>query len=827
MGKVYSMVIKYLDSKRISLLEADRTSTQGFAGGNGIEAGLSYGGGGGGGAGAVGGNSSGANSGNGGIGFINNIVGSTTGQSSGGNYYLGGGGYGGRYGGSYGSVGLGQSIGGGGSGGFQNSSGGNGTTGVVILKLLTSASFTTSGSPSSTTSGSHTILTYTSTSASSLVISSGTVDVQYLVLGGGAGAGGNSGHGGGNGSGGGGSGGILTGTLSLSAATYTVSVGAGGAGGTTSGTVGVNGSDSVFSTKTALGGGGGAPNVSTTILAASGGCGGGGAGLTNQINGASASTQDATPTNVQDNSILVEKDTGERYWFSEASTPTFEDEFDGTDDWDDAGSRFGVNTATDKFDFDCVNDTTNDASVYDLGAGTVSDTKWVLRAEVNFSTITYGEDCFLYMVMGASNQTVPEQSVQKFIGVRLMEPNNSTKRYDTVFGNTSKLDVLKDNQYYTFLESTPYYLELIRTGADTFTMEIFTGSFGGTSLGKISTSGITGITGLQYIKFANRTSGGGGGAYIGTIDNVEFYNGVTSATPATWTNPKANVGQIAQLSGSNASNSYTASSEFYSIPTDTWASAFNIASGGRARAGSAGTPTHCYLLGGQSSSYFNQIDRVAWSDQTQNATTMAGTRAWGNTVSNAVSVCVAQSYYNGAYANGIEEFTYPLMTYTSQGSSSANFAFGGVFGNSSFGFVAKNSTINKYTYSDKTNTNSGLATPPTAPNSGGHTGNSTVGISVNNSGASGNAKYDTYNISANTWTSSTATSSTPYEHGRASGSTKYNLYSTQTNTSVARSCEKYDYGTNALTSFTSVATNLDGGDGSESGASSNNTGVTS
>jgi len=298
-------------------------------------------------------------------------------------------------------------------------------------------------------------------------------------------------------------------------------------------------------------------------------------------------------------------------------------------------------------------------------------------------------------------------------------------------------------------------------------------------------------------------------------------------TGGTWFNPLELAGQIAQLSGSDAANQYTAASEFYSIPTDTWGSVFNIASGGRGRGGSAGTPTHCYLLGGQDGSkYYNEVDRIAWADKTQNATTMSGTRAWGNTVSNAVSVCVGQSFYYGSYSNSIDEFTYPTMTSTSQGNTSANFAFSGAFGNSSFGFVAKNATINKYTYSDKSNTNSSLATPPSPPNHAGHTGNSTVGMSINNSSASTNAKYDTYNIAANTWASNTVTSTTSYEDGRASGSTKYNLYSTQTNKSVARSCEKFNYGSGTLTSFTSVTTNLDGADG-DAGASSNNTGVTS
>ena len=210
-----------------------------------------------------------------------------------------------------------------------------------------------------------------------------------------------------------------------------------------------------------------------------------------------------------------------------ATTATFEDDFN-TNDWDDAGTRFGVNTTTEKFDFDAVNDGTNDASVYDLGSGNVSDTAWVLRAELNFSTISYGEDCFFYIVLSGSNQSAGETTNQKFIGTRLMTPNNATKRYDTVHGTAGHLDVLADNQYYTFLENTPYFVEIIRTGSNTFTVEIFTGSFGGTSLGKISTSGISGVTGLQFIKFANRMSGGGSGQYTGTVDNVEFYNGVTS-----------------------------------------------------------------------------------------------------------------------------------------------------------------------------------------------------------------------------------------------------------------------------------------------------------
>ena len=92
--------------------------------------------------------------------------------------------------------------------------------------------------------------------------------VEYLVIaGGGSGAGQYY-------SGGGGSGGYLTATnFSISETSYTVTVGAGGAA--SPGAVGLNGSDSVFSTITATGGGGGGLYLNNN--AKNGGSGGGGA----------------------------------------------------------------------------------------------------------------------------------------------------------------------------------------------------------------------------------------------------------------------------------------------------------------------------------------------------------------------------------------------------------------------------------------------------------------------------------------------------------------------------------------------------------------------
>ena len=132
--------------------------------------------GGGGGAGAVGGNASGSSGGNGGNGTASSITGSsvTRAGGGGGGAYLStpgsGGSGGGAVGASQGTGGAGSgtaNTGGGGGGGARNSGGGaissgNGGSGVVILSIPTvSYSGTTTGSPTVTTSGSNTILTYT------------------------------------------------------------------------------------------------------------------------------------------------------------------------------------------------------------------------------------------------------------------------------------------------------------------------------------------------------------------------------------------------------------------------------------------------------------------------------------------------------------------------------------------------------------------------------------------------------------------------------------------------------------------------------------------
>ena len=324
MGKVYSMVIKYLDSKRISLLEADRTLTvvQGFDGGDGTPNVGGGSGGGGGGSSETGFDyGSSATSSDGGAGTNSSIAGSSpvcyAGGGGGGTAYAGGNGQGSCGGGNAGTssaVGGNGARGSGGGGGGNDSypTGGAGGTGVVIIRYATAdGTANTSGSvtPDTSISG-QTILTYTGTGT---FAPTSSFNVQYLVIGGG-GSGGNRQHGGG-----GGAGGFRTSTsYAVTAQSYDIEVGAGGASPVGSGnTNGGSGDSSSFGTIISLGGGRGGTYNSDGANGGSGGGSGGSSGT--KVGGTGTTTSsDVTPTSVQDNSILVEKDTGRRYWFDDA-----------------------------------------------------------------------------------------------------------------------------------------------------------------------------------------------------------------------------------------------------------------------------------------------------------------------------------------------------------------------------------------------------------------------------------------------------------------------------------------------------------------------------
>ena len=146
------------------------TSGQGNNGGSGSTDSLTYrGAGGGGGASAVGANGNSSSGGNGGAGTASSITGSSVTYAGGGGggaaaISAGTGGTGGGGAGTNSGSGTAGTVNtGGGGGGAAANNGGSGGSGIVILRMPTANyTGTTTGSPTVTTDGSDTILTYTS-----------------------------------------------------------------------------------------------------------------------------------------------------------------------------------------------------------------------------------------------------------------------------------------------------------------------------------------------------------------------------------------------------------------------------------------------------------------------------------------------------------------------------------------------------------------------------------------------------------------------------------------------------------------------------------------
>jgi uncharacterized repeat protein (TIGR02543 family) len=118
---------------------------------------------------------------------------------------------------------------------------------------------------------------FTSTTTQTFEVLADSLDVEYLIVGGGGGSGGLGSN---NASGAGGAGGYLSNVggsrLNLAAGSHGIAVGAGGAGGSTSGTRGSQGANSSAFGLTAIGGGGGGGNAGAQQTGGAGGSGGGG-----------------------------------------------------------------------------------------------------------------------------------------------------------------------------------------------------------------------------------------------------------------------------------------------------------------------------------------------------------------------------------------------------------------------------------------------------------------------------------------------------------------------------------------------------------------------
>lgn len=215
---------------------------------------------------------------------------------------------------------------------------------------------------------------------------------------------------------------------------------------------------------------------------------------------------------------------------SSTATPTATNDFtfSSSTGWTTTdATNWNVDTANTEIDFSVEGgNSALDRIYYDLGAGNVSDTAWVLRLhQVNFAT----QATYTNLGFALSSTTTDFDAAQDTLGCWLSDGGDANDYFYAAMGDGAAPTNSGNTMSGNFATGTDYYIELIRVSATSFTATIKTGSFSGTTIASFSVTPAATIAGLRYIKFWETGPDVPTGVKAtGTIQRVEFFNGITS-----------------------------------------------------------------------------------------------------------------------------------------------------------------------------------------------------------------------------------------------------------------------------------------------------------
>ena len=271
-------------------------------------------------------------------------------------------------------------------------------------------------------------------------------------------------------------------------------------------------------------------------------------------------TEENKPTNVQDNSILVEKDTGRRYWFDEATAVTLSDDF-SSDNWTDVGSNgvTGGHLQLNPF----LNGTDN--TTY-RAITALSDTAFVMR--FSFTPVYTGHSSggsskivWFGLASGTGNSNATQDWA--ILGIEGWSTSEQKIGGYAINNGTAVSQFPSSSNFMSFTSGTTYYCQITRD-VDDFTFNIYDDSAYSSQVGTVTRT-VSSLYGLDTLVGVNwLVSGSNNATATNEIDNIEIYDGVTSATPATWTSDYSATRGVAMGGGQN---SFSILMEYITIAT--------------------------------------------------------------------------------------------------------------------------------------------------------------------------------------------------------------------------------------------------------------------
>ena len=218
---------------------------------------------------------------------------------------------------------------------------------------------------------------------------------------------------------------------------------------------------------------------------------------------------------------------------SASGTATYTENFSSASVWTSANPNYSsVNASTNKLDFDFDNaDGNADKQMrYDL---TSVATNWILRFKLNWSVL--GNSANAYMYIGLSDSVGGAGVSQSAFAMRFINAPTAGSQY-VDYGvnqvNSARVDYQGGNGVANMVYTTgkDFYIELQKNGT-TLTGTIYENSdFTGMWQTATQTITTTITPTLRYLHFWNSMSANTG-TWTGTIDDVEFYNDITTAIP--------------------------------------------------------------------------------------------------------------------------------------------------------------------------------------------------------------------------------------------------------------------------------------------------------
>ena len=219
-------------------------------------------------------------------------------------------------------------------------------------------------------------------------------------------------------------------------------------------------------------------------------------------------------------------------------------------------AKASISSGTISFNFE-DNSGDDDSCYYDLGSA-MSDTQWLLRFKINWTTFDENSRCWF----GLADNTTAQSVAKDFIG--LLTHKSGTANWESMDKSNASLDYAGENSSTTTISTgTDYWVQITRTSDTAYNIKVYNANtYENSALvdtinGSMSAST---ISGLQYIMFYNRNDHDTAYNQEGTISDVVFHDGVTTPSSASET-----VGSYS----SAGSTSNTATYQVTGLTTDT------------------------------------------------------------------------------------------------------------------------------------------------------------------------------------------------------------------------------------------------------------------